>query len=188
MILAAGESRRMGQPKMLLKWGETTVIGKVIATFQAAGNQDLLIVTGGAKEHVEKILGDSVRTTFNADYARGEMLSSIQAGLAGLTSETEAVLIGLGDQPQVEERTVRLVMAEYRRTDASIVVPSYQMRRGHPWLVARAWWGEILQMRAPDTPREFLNRHSRAIHYVNVDSPSILQDLDTPADYLKSRP
>jgi len=188
IILAAGESKRMGQPKMLLKWGATTVINKVIATFQEAGVDDILVVLGGAKEQVEQAIGDSASMVFNASYAQGEMLSSVQAGLVGMKPETDAVLIGLGDQPQVEAGTVRLVMESYRRTGAAIVVPSYRMHRGHPWLVARTHWNTILRMHTPDSPREFLNRQSPEICYVDVDSPGILQDLDTPEDYLKSRP
>jgi CTP:molybdopterin cytidylyltransferase MocA len=62
------------------------------------------------------------------------------------------------------------------------------MRRGHPWLVARPLWEEILAMSPTESPREFLNRHAGEIEYVNVDNPSILADLDTLDDYLKSRP
>jgi molybdenum cofactor cytidylyltransferase len=101
---------------------------------------------------------------------------------------TEAVLIGLGDQPQVQERSVRLVVEEYTQSKASLVVPSFQMRRGHPWLVARPHWGEILKMEPSETPRDFLNRHSADIRYVEINDPGILKDLDTPEDYLKFRP
>jgi len=188
IILAAGESKRMGQPKMLLKWGGTIVIKKVIATFRAAGIEDLHVIIGGAKDRVEEAIGDSAPMIFNANYAEGEMLSSVQAGLVEIKPEADAVLIGLGDQPQIEAGSVRLVMDAYQRTGASIVVPSYQRHRGHPWLVARTHWNAILQMRVPDTLRDFLNQHGREIHYVEINSPSILQDLDTREDYLTSRP
>lgn len=188
IILAAGQSKRMGRPKMLLPWGGVTVLENVIATFKAAKVDDILVVTGGNREQVEALVEGSARTVFNPDYAKGEMLSSVQAGLAGLKPETEAVLIGLGDQPQVRERSVQLVMEGYRNSGASIVVPSYQMRRGHPWLVASDHWGEILTMRSPASLREFLNSHADQIHYVDINNDSILQDLDTPEDYLKFRP
>jgi molybdenum cofactor cytidylyltransferase len=178
----------MGQPKMLLPWGETTVLGKVITTFHAAGIQDVVVITGGAREQVEKTIGDSAHTIFNEDYKSGEMLSSIQTGLTAMQPETEAVLIGLGDQPQIEEETVRLVLQEYERSGAAIIVPSYQLHRGHPWLAAREHWKTILNMQAPDSLREFLNQFRNNIRYVEVDTPTILQDLDTPEDYSKSRP
>jgi molybdenum cofactor cytidylyltransferase len=188
LILAAGQSKRMGQPKMSLPWGEITVLEQVIATFKAAGVDDVLVITGGAREQVETLVGNSARRIFNPDYAEGEMLSSVQAGLAGLKPGIEAVLIGLGDQPQVQERSVRLVLEEYRKSAASIVVPSFQMRRGHPWLVARIHWDEILRMHSPASLRDFLHNHQDEIYYVEFDNNSILQDMDTPEDYLKSRP
>jgi molybdenum cofactor cytidylyltransferase len=188
LILAAGQSKRMGQPKLLLPWGATTVLETVIATFKTADVDDVLVVTGGHRESVEALVRDSARTVFNPDYAEGEMLSSVQAGLAGLKPGVEAILIGLGDQPQMRERSVRAVVDEFRNSGASLVVPSFQRRRGHPWLVARLHWDEILRMRPPVTLRDFLNRHADEIHYVELNNSSILQDLDTPEDYLKSRP
>ena len=188
ILLAAGESKRMGQAKMLLPWKKSTVLQTVIAAVQAAGVDDILVVTGGAREQVEALVRAPARTIFNPEYARGEMLGSLQAGLAAQNAEARAALIVLGDQPQIEERGVRRIIEAYAQTGASIIVPSYRMRRGHPWLVARELWAEILQMRAPQTAREFLNRHQNEIHYVELDSASILEDLDTPEDYSESRP
>jgi molybdenum cofactor cytidylyltransferase len=188
IILAAGRSQRMGQPKMLLPWGKTTVLGRVITTFKGAGVEDILVITGGAREQVEALVGKSARTIFNPNFAEEEMLSSLQVGLAELESEVEAVLIGLGDQPQVRERSVQLVVEEFYKSGASLVVPSFQMRRGHPWLAARSHWDEIQHMPSSESPRDFLNRHANDIRYVDVDDPGILKDLDTPAEYLKSRP
>jgi len=189
IILAAGQSKRMGQPKMLLPWGELTVIEHVISTFLNAGIEDIAIVTGGARDQVEKAIDKyPVRKIHNNDYATGEMLSSLQRGLRALPNQAQATLIGLGDQPQVQERSVRLICELYRESKSELIVPSFQMRRGHPWLVARPLWNEILELKPPESPRNFLNRHAGEIHYVDVDTRSILADLDTPEDYQKSRP
>ncbi|MBI5944198.1 MAG: nucleotidyltransferase family protein [Chloroflexi bacterium] len=205
IILAAGQSKRMGQPKLLLPWGNTSVLGKVIETIQSAGIEDILVVTGGAKDEVEQLIANyKVRGTHNQDYASNEMLESIQLGLQELLpsptrrdtspifkengGEREGALICLGDQPQVKERSVRVVCEMFLAQKSSIVVPSYQMRRGHPWLLARELWGEVLQMRAPESMRDFLNKHGDDIFYIEHDSPDILQDLDTPEDYLKHKP
>jgi molybdenum cofactor cytidylyltransferase len=194
VILAAGQSIRMGQPKMLLPWGKGTVIEQVIRVFAEAGMEDILVITGGAHERVQDIILKScgeypVRTAYNKDYEDGEMLSSIQCGLRDLTQESiGASIIGLGDQPQVEESSVRRVCEAFLRTKSPLVVPSYRMRRGHPWLVARTLWNEILGLSPDQTPRNFLNAHAEDIHYVELDSPSILADLDTPEDYRMARP
>lgn len=187
IILAAGESKRMGQPKMLLPWGETTVISHVITVFRNAGVEDILVVTGGA-DIEDAISRHKVRMVYNKNFANGEMLSSIQCGIRALKRQTQAVLIGLGDQPQVQERSVQLVCRKFLNSKANIVVPSYNMRRGHPWLITRPLWDDLLNLEYPHTPRDFLNAHSDDIQYVNMNSPDILADLDTPEDYQRWQP
>ena len=187
IILAAGESKRMGEPKMLIPWGKSTVLQTVISTFQASGIKDILVVTGGARQQIETLIGKTVETVFNEDYQKGEMLSSIQLGLSVKMREASAALICLGDQPQVEERTVRSICNTFQLNKSQLVVPSYEMQRGHPWLVARPLWDEILAIKPPKTLRDFLKKHSREIHYVIADNPSVLADLDTPEDYAKHK-
>jgi molybdenum cofactor cytidylyltransferase len=83
---------------------------------------------------------------------------------------------------------VRQVCESFRQQAARLIVPSFQMRRGHPWLVERSLWSEILGLLPPESPRDFLNRHAAEILYVEVDTPAILADLDTPQDYQNARP
>ena len=184
IILAAGESKRMGQPKMLLPWGNVTVLEHVISVFRKGGIEDIVVVLGAERDRIERIVSQYlVRCVHNEDYAGSEMLSSLQCGLKAMTLQTQAALIGLGDQPQVQEGSVRLICEAYQNTRSELVMPSFQMRRGHPWLVERTLWGELLDMRAPESPRDFLNRHSDKIHYVDANTATILADLDTPEDY-----
>jgi len=184
IILAAGASKRMGRPKMLLPWDEETVLSHVVSVFHKAGMEDINVITGGAREQVEDAISHlNIKIIYNENFAKGEMLSSIQCGIQTLTYQTEAILIGLGDQPQVQEGSVRMVWEAYRDTGSNIVVPSYQMRRGHPWLVARTHWSELQKMESHQSPRDFLNAHHEEIHYVNIEDSAILADLDTPEDY-----
>lgn len=193
IILAAGMSSRMGSPKMLLPWGDTSIIEHVISVFSEAGIDDILVVTGGSHEQVEAIILESrkrypVRGVYNENYERGDMLSSIQCGLRKIADKNiGAAMIGLGDQPQVQIGSVQLIRDAYSQTKNPLVVPSFQMRRGHPWLVVRSLWNEILEMDSSHTPRDFLSAHAADIQYVDVDTPSILADLDTPEDYRASR-
>ena len=192
VILAAGESKRMGRPKMLLPWGHISVLGQVISTYQAAGVEDVLVVTGGAKELVNDIVQrHGARSVFNEQYASGGMLLSLQCGLHVLAADspgTQAALIGLGDQPQVQAGSVRQICEAYPRQPARIIVPSFRMRRGHPWLVERSLWAELLALQPPLSPRDFLNRHAVEILHLEMDTPSVLADLDTPQDYEDARP
>ena len=198
ILLAAGESRRMGQPKLLLPWGKTSVLGQVVAMFSAglstdsSTNSEILVVTGGARELVETemarlALQYPLRVVYNPEYVLGGMLSSIKAGLLALGPETRAALIGLGDQPQVREETVRHICTAFFQTESPIVIPSFQSRRGHPWLATKPLWPEILALPPSSTPRQFLDAHAGKIEYVAADE-SILQDLDTLEDYNRQRP
>jgi molybdenum cofactor cytidylyltransferase len=187
IILAAGLSKRMGSPKMVLPWGDDTVLGHVVRVFRSAGVEDVIVVSGGARAAVEEIaIRCGSRVVFNPAYASQGMLGSLQAGVAALPATAEAALIALGDQPQIQRRTIQSILDDYTRTGAPLIVPSYKMRRGHPWLLGRPLWKEFLGLHAPETPRDFLNKHSADIAYVVSASPTILQDLDTPEDYLKS--
>ena len=189
IILAAGESKRMGRPKMLLPWGTTTVLGQVISTFRQAGVDQILVVTGGAHQQVEQVVHQyGAQSVFNDSYSSGEMLSSLQLGLTAQTAQVQATLIGLGDQPQIQVGTVELICATFRDKKSKLIVPSYQHRRGHPWLVERSLWKELLTLRSPQSPRDFLNKHAKEIEYVTVNTPTVLADLDTPQDYQTSHP
>jgi molybdenum cofactor cytidylyltransferase len=187
IVLAAGESKRMGQPKMLMPWATSTVIETVISSIRLAGISDILVVTGGAHQQVEALIGRSVRTIFNENYKSSEMLGSIQIGLTAIMHETRAALICLGDQPQIREGSVRQICAAFLKDTFPIVVPSYQMHRGHPWLIARSLWDELLDMKPPQTPRDFLQEHADEIKYVEMETPTVIEDLDTPDDYIKFR-
>jgi len=189
VVLAAGLSRRMGQPKMILPWGERTVIGHVVSTLQTAGIQAIVVVTGGTADLVETALANyRISTVFNPNYANGDMLFSIQTGLAALSGQVQAALVVLGDQPQIQAGTVREMLDLYRREKPLLAVPSYIMRRGHPWLIEKSLWPDIKNLTPPATMRDFFQQHHPIIRYMEVDSASILSDLDTPEDYEKNKP
>jgi molybdenum cofactor cytidylyltransferase len=97
-------------------------------------------------------------------------------------------LVALGDQPQVEAHVVQEILTAYHQTRSPLVVPSYNRRRGHPWVVARALWPAVLALQPGDRLRDFLHACAAQIYYLDVDSSSVLRDLDTPGDYHRERP
>lgn len=189
IVLAAGQSTRMGQPKMILPWGDTTVIGKVVDELIAAGITEIVVVTGGAHEQVQAVLqGKPIKIVHNPLYAATEMVVSLQVGLRNIDPCCDALLVVLGDQPLIDAGVVRSVVGRFRQGNCSLVIPSYQMHRGHPWLIARELWGDLQNLSSSQTLRDFLNARNEKIVYVNVNSPGILSDMDTPEDYAKMRP
>ena len=182
----------MGQPKLSLPWGRTTVLGQVVETFAAAGLEDILVVTGGACQQVEELVSllskkYPVRGIHNPAHAEAGMTSSMQTGLAALGAEVQAALIGLGDQPQVRQETIRSTVTAFIQTGPPLVFPSFQGRRGHPWLAACRLWPELLALPQTTTARQFFKTYTGQIAYVAADE-SILQDLDTPGEYFRQRP
>jgi molybdenum cofactor cytidylyltransferase len=191
VVLAAGLSTRMGKPKMLLPWGEKTIIEQIVGTLLHMGVDQIIIVTGVFHEQMSKLFepeNPKVELVTNLDYSDGEMLHSLQVGLCALSQEIQGVLIVLGDQPHIQGETVMALLQEWQLESSDILIPSYQLRRGHPWLVSRKLWQEILDLKNPRTLRDFLKDHSLDIHYVNVSTSTILEDIDTPDEYLKKKP
>jgi molybdenum cofactor cytidylyltransferase len=189
VVLAAGLSSRMGHPKMVLPWGETTVIGRVVEVLAEAGVGETLVVTGGGAEQVKNVLhGLPVRTIDNPKHAEKDMVYSLQLGLQQASLGSEAALVVLGDQPQIQLETVLAVLKAHSKDEASLVIPSYRMHRGHPWLVGRSLWPFIQEIQPPDTLRTFLDHFQRNIRYIEVCDDSILRDLDTPTDYARDKP
>ncbi len=185
VVLAAGLSTRMGRPKQLLAFGEHTAIEQVVSVVLASAVDEVVVITGHERAAVETALAKwSVRIVFNPNYAHGEMLSSVQAGLRALAAHSQAALLVAGDMPALEGDVIAQLTQAYRARGADFVyIPSYQMQAGHPVVVPRAYWPPILALPSSDNLRSVLRAESTRVHWVEVDTPSVLRDMDTPADY-----
>jgi molybdenum cofactor cytidylyltransferase len=192
VVLAAGRSTRMGRSKPLLPWGQgNTVVAEVVRRLLSTSVSDVVVVTGAEREAVEGALAElrqasgRVRPVFNPDFASSEMARSLQVGLRALPAHCLAVLVALVDQPQIEARVVEAVLQRWRETQSPVAAPFYQGQRGHPLLFDRALWSCLLALPAEANPREALREVP--IERVDVDTDTILQDMDTPDDYERAR-
>lgn len=187
LILAAGLSRRMGTNKLLLPFGEHTVLEQVVSVLQACPLEEMVVVTGHQREQIEEVLSrhgakhGGLRFIYNTNYAAGDMLSSIQAGLAAMRSSCNAALIALGDQPHIKQPVVEQVIAAH--APGIVVIPSFNRRGGHPILIDRTCWPEILALPYGASLRDLFHAHTDWLRHVDVDTETILRDLDTPEDY-----
>lgn len=188
IVLAAGESARMGRPKPLLPWERgQTVIEAIAARLVALRLAEIVIVTGHRAADVARAVGWlPVRVVHNPDYRQGEMISSVQAGLRALPQEIAACLVVMGDQPALSVRVVDQVLLAYGRGCGEIVAPVYEGQRGHPVLFDCRYWPELLALEA-GAPRDVIARYPDRLHLVPVDDDSILRDIDTPEDYRRER-
>lgn len=185
VILAAGLSTRMGRLKLLLPYGEHTVIEQIASVLLASPVDEVLAVTGHKHVAVQTSLAKwPVQTVYNPHYAEREMLSSVQAGLRAISADSRAALLVAGDMPGIEGGVVTQLVQAYRTAgDDFVYIPSYQMRAGHPVLVPRFYWPAILALAAGDSLRSVLRAESTRVQWVVVGTSSVLRDMDTPADY-----
>lgn len=188
VVLAAGESRRMGRNKLLLPWGETTVLGQTLAHVRASGVSGLVVVTGYERQRVEPIAdAHGAATVHNDSYANG-MLASVQTAVRQLAETVAAILVVLGDQPMVAPAVLDQLLAAYAGSRAGLVAPAYGSRRGNPVLIDRRHFAELLELPADAAPRALLQRHPDDLLLVPVDDEAILHDLDLPEEYQRWRP
>lgn len=182
VVLAAGESRRMGTQKLLLPFGGVTVIEHVIAQVSASRVGDIVVVLGHEPRRVAPAIADTVaRTCVNREYARG-MLSSIRAGLQE-SAHWEAVLIVLGDQPAIDPEVINLLIEDFEGHEGSIVVPAWEGRRGHPLLIDASYKESILTDYEDVGLRGLLHAYPDRVRQVDMASDAVLRDMDFPEDY-----
>lgn len=189
IVLAAGASTRFGANKLLLPFGDHTVIGATASLAAAAGLAPLVVVTGHERERVEAAVRSAAEVAqfvHNADFAEGEMLSSVQAGLRALTDmPADGALIVLGDMPLVGVRVFDALRAAFSANPAvgPIVAPIFRGKRGHPVLFARSLWPSLLALPRGAQPRDVIERHGDRLVQVEVATDAILLDVDTPERY-----
>ncbi len=188
VVLAAGMSRRMGRPKTLLPWRPGEVVIQAVVDVLLPFAAPVLVVGGHRISEVSRaVTPRGAQVVMNPDYQTGEMLSSFKVGLAALPDEVDAALIALGDQPRIQAAVVAALIAAFPDASGGIVAPSYAMRRGHPMLIARRYWGEFMALAEEDAPRTVIARHQDAITYVICEDDSVLGDIDTPEQYAHER-
>ncbi len=183
MILAAGESKRMGKPKLLLPFGEKTMIETIVETVVSSKVEQTLVILGSDREKTEeKIKNFPVKIVYNRDFRSG-MLSSVQCGFKSLPAETRAVLVVLGDQPKISTNVINKLIDAYKSSGKGIVLPVYKKERGHPVLID-VKYGEEVENLSPEVGlRGTVYNHPEDILEVDVETLSIFQDIDSESDY-----
>ena len=183
ILLAAGLSSRMGEPKQLLPFGESTIVETVADSMLGAKFDEVIVVVGHCAVQIQEQLGTRpVRIVFNPDYREG-MLTSAQAGVRGLQESTAFALM-LVDQPFITSELIDEVVDAYVQTDKNIALPSYNYKRGHPVIFDQRYASEILALGAESGGvRALFKNYGDDIHYVTVDTDWVLRDIDYREDY-----
>ena len=191
LVLAAGDSTRMGEPNALLPDPEgRPFVARIVRTFAAAAVSDVIVVTGALHDKIVAAVAVDhppvlPRFVHNPDPSRGQ-LSSLWAGLdAADRPGVEAVLMTLVDVPMVSASTVTAVVDAWRRTHAPIVRPAIGDRHGHPVLFDRTVFDELRRAPLDEGAKIVVHRHAQRLVNVEVSDAGCLVDVDTREDYAR---
>lgn len=184
IILAAGESKRMGFPKMLLPFHDTTMIENVIANVSASSVESTLIILGTEKDRLIEVIKKTTATyCYNDNYKEG-MLSSVKCGFQNLSLDIKAVLVFQGDQPYITSDVINRVIEAYKSSGKGIVMPVYNGKRGHPLMIDRKYWNYIEKLEMSEGLRALAYKFSEDVLEVETDCQGILRDFDTYEEYM----
>ena len=184
LILAAGESSRMGTPKATLTYRGRTFLERIVQTLQEGGLERIVVVLGHRAEDIQRQTKiEATQVIINPAYKSGQT-SSLQAGLRSLVSDgADAVLLCLVDHPAVSAETVKRVVATFREFSAPVVIPTYHGRRGHPVLIGQQLFEELLGLTSDAGGDSVVRRYRPATHFVEVEDEGVVIDVDDPESY-----
>lgn len=193
IILAAGESRRMGSPKARLPYpepdgSETTFLEHLLNVFESSRADPVLVVLGhDADELAESFDFGHARVVVNRRYREG-MLSSIQAGVQALEADpVSGALVCPVDHPDIDAAVVDTIITRFEETRSPIVLPVHHGRRGHPVLFSSTVFPELLAAPTTVGARQVVWDHQEDLLEVEVTDAGVTVDVDTPSDYRRFR-
>ena len=185
VVLAAGEAKRMREPKLLMPFGQATIIESTLDSLLASGVDEIVLVLGAEAERIGLAAGSRpVRLVLNPDYRAG-MATSIVAGVQAASRGAGWIMIALGDQPLIEPETYRRIIEVCEDCDKGIVVPVRGGRRGNPVVFLHTYRHELLKLKGDIGGREVVAQHPGDVLEVAVDSAGVLADIDDWVDYTR---
>ena len=184
VLLAAGSSTRMGQPKLLLPLGNKPVIRHCIDTLAAADIRDIVAVVSMSGNGIVEALRDSPAVLAVNRIPGSDMAESVRTGLGELKGSPSGVLVCLSDHPLVSSATIKSIIQQHQKTPDSILIPSYQGKRGHPTLFPNAIISGLFSG-SGKTLRNIIRDNAHRVMTIDVDDEGVVLDMDTEEDYHK---
>ena len=186
ILLAAGESKRMGKPKLLLPFGKGTILGQTIDNLLSSKVGEVIVVVGyRAQEMIKAIANRPVKVAVNPFYHQG-MSTSIVTGLSLVDGKARRLMVALADQPLINNKVFNRLVGESLGADKGITIPIYRGKRGNPIIFSTKYKEELLSLKGDVGGRQIIKQHPDDIIEVAIDSESINIDIDTMGNYYSS--
>jgi molybdenum cofactor cytidylyltransferase len=183
VLLAAGRSQRMGQPKLLLPWRGEPLVRFMARQALQTRLDELVVVVGHRAEHVIAALdGLPLKIVRNEHFLDGQS-TSLSTGIGAVSPATSAALVLLADQPLLKPATIDALIDRYLTARPLIVAPRIEGRRGNPVLFDRTLFAALQTITGDQGARSVLKAHEHAICWVDTTDGGILLDIDTPETY-----
>lgn len=186
ILLGAGESKRMGENKLLLPWGKKTILHQSLKTLLNSRVKEVILVVN---DHIDPLIRTihhrRVKVVLNPDYRQG-MSRSIQKGVEATDPDSHGILIALADQPFIRSRTIDVLIDAFHERKGRIIVPSFRGKRGHPVIFPQKFREELLRLVGDEGGKTILGRHPEEVYVVPVKASGVVRDIDTPTDYRKA--
>ncbi len=183
VILAAGESKRMGEQKMLLPYEDKSILETVVDKALISKADNVIVVTGSHGTEIRtKLTRFATDVVINDEYKSG-MLSSVLAGIRSVPEHAKAVIVLLGDQPMVRTEVINRIIEAYNNNAKRIVLPVYKGKRGHPLLIDISFKPYIEKLDPQQGLRQLIIENPEEVLEIEVNTPTILKDIDTKEDY-----
>jgi molybdenum cofactor cytidylyltransferase len=183
VILAAGLSSRMERPKPLLRVGPLRFVERAARTLRAAGCRDIYLVVNAGADWAPAVAAELALKLVPNDQVESEQVDSVRLALRSVPDDTAAVLVLPVDLPLVTEETAAALVNAWRIEPAPLYLPFHNTVAGHPVLLGRELFAEILDTQLEEGIRSLIMAHARDMREVKVTDPGILIDIDTPDDY-----
>jgi molybdenum cofactor cytidylyltransferase len=183
VVLAAGSSSRLGQPKQLVKLGGRPVLHRVVSNAVAVAGNSVTVVLGANAQDLTRLLAHSPASVIVNRHWEEGIASSLRHGLAAVPSTASAVLVMLGDQVAVSADDLKRLINAWNGQETVIASAVYQGHVGVPAIFPRWCFSELRELRGDRGARMIIERHAQRL--VHVQMPNAAIDLDTPEDLVK---
>ena len=183
VILAAGQSKRIGKPKPLLSFNDKTFLEQIISVLKLSLVDGITVVLGAEAETIKKSVDLSeTNVVINKDYQKGQ-LSSLIAAIEDTPEETEAILVCLVDSPFITKEVVNQIISKFKETNYPIIVPVFNKERGHPTLFSKSLFNELIGAPVEQGARYVLYSNEEKVFELETSESGIRFGIDTPDDY-----